>query len=420
MALRSKYLEYKRSKSKKDPLNTPLLIRNALKLAMAMSGQNTSDFEKKTVKFVSPRLFSIVPDNDKNDVNLLSPSLFSLHDSGSSVEKKFSVPKLLESIKLLKSQDREEIVDLIAEATGVSDAVEKAEEVKAKTKRENLVNARGIDGQPMYFTKDNATEIYGQFGKSKIETFEELHKSLSKQQLKEMNRTGYSLLSPEQLQMLYGNKSPYGSSKLLEKFLRITPENKTLLNRQKFRRNKRTVVLSPTVLTWLTLVPGTLSQAFVLSPVLLSPVILSPAVLGPFILSPWLFVPVILSPRVLSPVILSPLGFSPVILSPLALHPFILSPGIFNPFILSPNVLSPFILSPQFATPFILSPLCLSPLIFNPMMLSPLVLSPFVLSPLICSPQHLFALVGSPHALSPKISSQITASAVVASPSFLS
>ncbi|VDD93777.1 unnamed protein product, partial [Enterobius vermicularis] len=212
--LRAKFERYRNMKGK-DSLDTPYLVRNALKLGMAIAGQNISDYDKKTIKFASPRFFSIVPDDSDNNINLLSPSLFSLHDEGREEEKNFSIPHLLKNSKLLQKQDHQELIDLIAEATGITDAVEDAENLK---KSENM---KGIDGQPMYFTKENATEIYGDDGRRRIETFERLHKSLNAQQIKEMNATGYSIMNKKQLYLLYGKDSPYASESTLKKLASI-------------------------------------------------------------------------------------------------------------------------------------------------------------------------------------------------------
>lgn len=55
--------------------------------------------------------------------------------------------------------------------------------MKPVEKGANALDARGIDGQPMYFTKENATEIYGEDGRRKIDTFENLYKSLDVHQV---------------------------------------------------------------------------------------------------------------------------------------------------------------------------------------------------------------------------------------------
>ncbi|CAD6199638.1 unnamed protein product [Caenorhabditis auriculariae] len=400
------------------------LMRDAVRVAMQLAGQNTTDFDKKTLKMVSPRLMSILPEQEDDSlINLLSPSLFSLHDEGQGLEKLLSLPQMLKS---LDNRDQEAWLDFIVEASGVSDNLDKAEKTIADNKDKEM---RGENGVPLYFTKENATEIIGDVEKKKIEVFEDLDKSYTKEQKDDLDTKGYAFLDKKQLNTVYGKGSPYGDVKTLKKFrrLRDDPERfietdiRALAEAEKFKARRHDIVGSPFVLTPLTFASAPLTNTFVvLSPIVLSPITLSPAVLGPIILSPWVFVPLVLSPRVLSPLILNPLIFSPIILSPLVLHPLILVPGIFNPLILSPLVLSPLILSPQVFTPLILSPFALNPLILTPMVGSPLILSPFVLSPIILSPQALFAVVLSPYALSPLVESKLIAAEVVLSPSWLS
>ncbi|VDK60159.1 unnamed protein product [Gongylonema pulchrum] len=46
------------------------LIRNAAKLAMAVSGDNgTTEFNKRAVKFASPRLLSLAPEESRDEVS---------------------------------------------------------------------------------------------------------------------------------------------------------------------------------------------------------------------------------------------------------------------------------------------------------------------------------------------------------------
>ncbi|KAF1768007.1 hypothetical protein GCK72_007968 [Caenorhabditis remanei] len=413
-------------KKEADEIRVPLkFLREAVKTAMMLGGKNVSDFDQKTLKMVSPRIMSIVPEQEDDSLfNLLSPSLFSLHDEGEGVEKLTSLPHLL---KKLDNHGQNAWMDFIVEAAGVSDHVTKTEKTFREKKEKEL---RGPDGVPLYFTKENATKIIGEEEKSKIEVFEYLDKSYDENQKKKLNEDGFAFLTEHQMEKLYGKGSPYNHTKALKKFkrLRDDPERyiekdiRALAEAEKFRVARRAdIVGSPFILTPLTFASVPLSNKFiVLSPLVLSPITLSPAVLGPIILSPWVFVPLVLSPRVLSPLILNPLVFSPIVLSPLVLHPLILVPGVFNPIILSPLLLSPLILSPQVFTPLILSPFALNPLILTPMVGSPLVLSPFVLSPIILSPQALFAVVLSPYALSPLIESKLIAAEVVLSPSWLS
>uniref|UniRef100_A0AC35FF69 Uncharacterized protein n=1 Tax=Panagrolaimus sp. PS1159 TaxID=55785 RepID=A0AC35FF69_9BILA len=429
-----------RKQRRKMPMGKVLdLLRQGVKLGYSVTGQNTTNFDEKTLKVASPRFLSLIPEDEKQTANLLSPSLFSLHNEGSGVENLTSLPSL---IKSFNGADQQSWLNLIIEAAGVEDQAarldselknQKKEKYEGKHERKKSYEEknRASDGTPLYFTKENVTKMYGDYETRKITTWEKLLSTYTKEQMREMNETGYAVLTKEQLYLLYGPESPFNSSEALT---RLTSVNATAENMHKyiehdihrmaemksFEIRQKDIVLSPIVNSPLVLAAPQMSQPIVLSPVVFSPVVLTPAVLGPVILSPWLFIPVILSPRVLSPLIVNPLIFSPIVLSPLVLHPLILSPGVFNPIVLSPLVLSPFILSPQVFTPVILSPMVLNPLILNPMVGSPLVLSPFVLSPLILSPQALFAVVLSPYTLSPLILSPLIGAEVILSPSSLS
>uniref|UniRef100_A0A183C9P8 Uncharacterized protein n=1 Tax=Globodera pallida TaxID=36090 RepID=A0A183C9P8_GLOPA len=402
---------------------------------------------------ISPRFLSVMPEENLHQnetIDFLSPSLFSLHNSGTGLEN-------VAGPFGFSAKDQQLWMDFIMEASGVVENAEKVEAEFNETVGENALKTvwekhydkkryereiRTKEGTPLYFTKQNISDGFGQKEVQKVEMFEELQKTMDKEQFKDMNRTGFALLSKKQLDLMYGPNSEFHDEKAFKRFLmmnkstilqHIEQDIHTLAQIKSFKitrksppagkqlhsRSKRAVVLSPIlfspfVLTFLNANP------IILSPILFSPLILAPAVLGPVILSPWAFVPVVLSPRLLSPLVLSPPIFSPVILSPLALHPVILSPGVFVPFVLSPVLLAPFILSPQVFTPFILSPLALSPFIFNPAVGSPIILSPYVLTPIIYSPMAISALILSPYALSPVIQSPLIAYAVILSPSYLS
>ncbi|CAD5213610.1 unnamed protein product [Bursaphelenchus xylophilus] len=427
------------------------LIRNGMKLAYSLAGQNTTDFESKTMKLISPRFLGLVPDEEeeeKDSINVISPSLFALHNEGKGIENLTSLPNLLQGFS---SQDQQLWLDVIMEATGVNDEDAKLKEQvqhyefnKTMSLMTNITNLKDEHGAPYYATKENITELGG--STETIELFEKLNQNFSKTQLREMNSTGYSILTKPQIELLYGPSSPHPKLEVYRRLMNMSEPQIRRQMRKEFEvmakmkeikidkpqfetdnghvRRKRQllpgIVLSPIANTIALLNPLLASQPFILSPVLLTPIILSPSVFGAVILSPWLFVPVILAPRVLGSLILSPFALSPLILTPFAMHPAILSPGVLSPIILSPLLMVPFVLSPQCFTPVILSPLCLSPVILNPMVGSPLILSPFVLSPIVGSPMVLSALVLSPYALSPVVFSPLIAFVVFLSPSWLS
>ncbi|KAK5982846.1 Repetitive proline-rich cell wall protein [Trichostrongylus colubriformis] len=302
---------------------------------------------------------------------------------------------------------------------------------EAEDSRQMDEGPRNENGQPLYFTKENVTEMFGNTESSKIEVFEKLQRSLTLTQLRAMNTTGYTVMDAQQIKLIYGADSPYGNATTYERLRNISTADiphvledtiRNLANEVVAFKAQREndIVLTPLTLVSVVLSPATASQPIVLSPLLFVPLVLSPALFGPVILSPWAFVPIIVSPRLFSPVIVSPILLSPVILSPLALHPLILSPGALVPFVLSPFVLTPFIINPVALSPLILTPFCLSPFIIVPNVLSPLILSPFVLSPLILSPPAVSAFVLTPYVLSPIIASPGALFAAVLSPSWLS
>ncbi|VDK48969.1 unnamed protein product [Anisakis simplex] len=376
---------------------TMRLLREAMQLAMTLSGHNESDIANKTIKVASPRLLSIVPED--NTVSLFSPSIFSLHEKGDASEVLVNLPKLLRKM----NKDHNEWMDFVLEASGVSDVIE--------------------------YMKENFTEISSQEGARKVEVFESLSEGLTRKQLDDFKRKGFSVLTKDQLGMIYGENSPFNDRSSLERFSsfseddivdRLLSDIRHLANpiqQTVFKRRKRQSVLSPVLFQ---LITNRVSSFAVLSPILLSASISAPSILGPVILSPYLFFPAILSPVLLSPIILSPYALSPLILSPLLFRPTVLSPQALNPLILSPSILSPFILSPNVLSPVILSPFALNPSVFQKSALGAVILSPFLLSPLFFSPLYYSLIVLSPYAFSPAINSTGTATSHILSPSIFS
>ncbi|CAD5214283.1 unnamed protein product [Bursaphelenchus xylophilus] len=421
---------------KKKKGNTPEskamdIVRSAMELGYKLAGKDTSKFYNSSMKIASPKFFELFPEKDNDTVSLISPSLFALHESDDPIENLTSIPNIMKAFGL---QEQQIFLDIIMEAAGVN---EKSEDIKKQLKEtsknqteqmydamKNMVDENNV---PLYPTEQNATAM-GQ-SPEMFEFWQKLRDSYTKDQLRELNHTGYAVLSKQQITALYGPQSHLYNETKYNLLMSMTEEEvheemekqiEMMAEMESFKLRKKDIVLAPTLFTWVVLNAPLASQPFILSPLLFDPIILSPSIWGAIILTPWVFVPFVLSPRVLGCIILSPWLFSPLILTPIALHPAILSPGVFNPLILSPLVMVPFILSPQVFTPIILAPLCMDPIILNPLVGSPLILSPFVLTPTILSPHVLGGLILSPYALSPVILSPLVAFVAFLSPSWLS
>ncbi|KAK6108078.1 Moulting cycle family protein [Brugia pahangi] len=414
----------KNSVKTKKTLEIVRLFQRAVKLAMVLNGANGTKLENKTLRFGSPRLLSLVPDNVNDQISILSPSLFSMHDKGKGLEALTSIPELL---KVAGNKDYEEWLNFIIEASGTTDAIHK---LKEKDELDWLPPGyksmpRGIDGQPMFFTKENVTEFDPELAR-KVELFENLTHSLTPKQLMDFNTTGFSMMTPKQLTMFYGPQSPLNNSKALDFFKSLSEDDMhrhilsdirdmaKMHSSLKIRR-KRQNVLAPAAFVTNILNPG--GAPSVLSPAAFALTIFSPSVLGPSILSPGAFLATILSPSVLSPAVLSPVAFAALILSPFSLNPGILSPAALAPSVLSPSTLSPGIVSPSVLSPAILSPFALNPSIFSPSALGALVASPFALSPSFFSPSYIALVIFSPSAFSPSFNSTGRGVTVLFSPS---
>ncbi|KAI1731018.1 moulting cycle domain-containing protein [Ditylenchus destructor] len=441
-------------------LPSPLkrFMQDAVKLGMALAGRNSKkEGVQKPVKWLSPRFLSLVPDDDDDEGSgsetLLSPSVLSMHNDGNGLERNTSLPALL---KDFSAKDRDQWMNFIMTATGIdkkaAEFLRKAEsasdvvqiedtgsEMDANNLMENLkslpesmstsltgnaqndINWEVVDDK--YYTKKDQELI-----KRRNATWERLVDSYTESQIQELDTKGISVLSKDQLKLLYGARSPFKDLRTLVRLIKMTPRQiyRTIesdihkvakmdridlplppMKPKMGRRYKRQAR------------PGIVN--LILSPVLLSSGrINSPLIFGPVILSPRVFAPVILSAIGFAPVILSPGVFVPVILSPYLARPNILSPGLFNPAIISPLNMSPAILSPQVFSPNILSPLLFGPIILNPILGSPLILSPRLLSPVILSHRFLYALILAPYALTPSILSPKPDEIRILSPSWLS
>ncbi|OZC08349.1 hypothetical protein X798_04702 [Onchocerca flexuosa] len=424
----SDHLLQRFDKTNVNTLEIAQLLQRAIKLALVLSGVNGTELENKTLKFGSPRLLSLVPDNVKDQINILSPSLFSVHDKGESLETLTSIPKLM---NVSGNRDYEEWLNFIIEVSGTTEAIQ---ELKEKQELDWLPPAyksmpRGIDGQPLYFTKKNVTEIDPELAR-KVELFENLSYSLTPKQIAEFNTTGFSMMTSKQLMMFYGPQSPLNDSKSLEFFLSLSEDDmhRFLLNDiRKLAskhsslklRQKRQNILHPTALTTSNLATSAL-QLSVLSPSILTLSLLSPSILGITLLSPSVLFASFLSPSALSPSILSPGAMGIILLSPSAFNPSILSPGALTPAILSPSAFSPRILSPSILSPALLSPSCLNPSAFSSSAHNIVVLSPSCMSPSYWSHSFHNSVILSPSFNSPSFNSSSEGNTVIFSPSLAS
>ncbi|KAM3718122.1 Serum response factor-binding protein [Dirofilaria immitis] len=403
----------KNNMTTKKALEIAQLFRRAIKLAMVLSGANGTELENKTLRFGSPRLLSMTPDDANDQIS-------------EGLEALTSIPKLM---KTAGNRDYEEWLNFIIEASGTTDAIDKLK-VQEKQELDWIPPAyksmpRGIDGQPLYFTKENVTEIDPELAR-KMELFENLTHSLTSEQLAEFNTIGFSMMTPKQLMMFYGPQSPLNDSKSLEFFMSLSEDDMHRLLISDIRklaqirlprrtRPKRQTILTPSAFTNTIFSPG--EAPSILSPSAFSITIFSPSVFGSSILSPSVFTASILSPSLLGPAILSPASFGPVVLSPSSLNPLILSPGALSPSILSPTALSPIILSSYALSPSIMSPFALNPFIFSTFAITSLIASPFLLSPSFFSPTYVSSVIFSPNAFSPLFNSTGKNVTVLFSPS---
>lgn len=76
-------------------------------------------------------------------------------------------------------------MNFVLEASGVTETVEKMriaeEKEQDEERRKDFVDK---DGRPMYFTKENVTEIYGEYEATKIDLINGIYKTMSKDQVK--------------------------------------------------------------------------------------------------------------------------------------------------------------------------------------------------------------------------------------------
>ena len=93
----------------------------------------------------------------------------------------------------------------------------------------------GPEGQPLYFTRENVSRIYGDKETAKIDIIKKLETTYTPEQVdqvnlfskdsfqvKEMNRTGYVIMTNEQKELFYGPGSPHANPEKLAQLKRLS------------------------------------------------------------------------------------------------------------------------------------------------------------------------------------------------------
>nr|CDJ94298.1 Protein of unknown function DUF644 domain containing protein [Haemonchus contortus] len=158
------------------------LVREAAKLTYMLDGRNSTDLDNKVFEILSPRLLPILPEERKDDkIKLLSPSLFPLYDRDRGFKNETS---LTNAASAIGEKENDAVLNLIMEASGVSDilSIMKGEDNTNEIRLKDDA-LRGPNGQPLYFTKDNVTAMFGKEEALKVELFERLQRSLTSEQV---------------------------------------------------------------------------------------------------------------------------------------------------------------------------------------------------------------------------------------------
>ncbi|KAF7639399.1 hypothetical protein Mgra_00001069 [Meloidogyne graminicola] len=372
--------------------------------------RNILNFDE--IKILSPRLLSIIPENQKNkniskiEEMLMSPTFFSFHEDGN-----FSIKQLLDLVFTNNKEETLPWLELLLQISGA-----------AKTLNNLLLQLEPIK-------RRIETKIL-----PSIESLEELDKRFdiisswyNKRQKEALETRGYTHLNKGQLMMMFnGNGKDKISQKLIEdlsddenemeeileediKILSKINENdynlfkylnkKNFLNRTKRQSLDQLRLLNPDFFV------NQVNNGAIINSVALSPSAFEAAILEPNfgsfpVLSPTAFISSILSPRAAIANILSPNAFTTEILTPQAFNFEVLAPKTFNAKVLSPRAFTAYVLSPRAIVARILSPKAFDFRVLNPTFIYFSVLSPEMLKVSIASSQNYALVVLSPNILS--------------------
>ncbi|KAE9419838.1 hypothetical protein Angca_002024, partial [Angiostrongylus cantonensis] len=338
--------------------------------------RHTTDVNQQ---FRSPRILPLLPDKYRTSKSLLSPDLFPFYkdDTDNAV---LPIPEKLEKSGFSQKY-RIFVLELIMDASGVNDVVEKAIDLVNSMKRIGF----GTDLMSIASKID--------------EVFKDLTNSLEASQQRELARRQYSFLTKSQMLKLYGEKGIFNTTVAdlpfnVDEFSSLSRSEREESLRNTIRllakdpralhyRSKRTIEIKH-------------FRHATLAPFSFAPTFTALNVLGPVTLSPSLFLPSIISPLLLSPPVLSPQVGIPLIFCPYVLTLNVLSAAVFNAYVFSPYVLSPNVINPYVLSPLTLSPFVLCPDVLSPTVLSGVVLSPFPFSPSIFTESALALSILSP------------------------
>ncbi|CAD5221359.1 unnamed protein product [Bursaphelenchus okinawaensis] len=396
--------------------------------------------DKGVVSVLSPKLFNILPEGplDPESKRWLSPNMLSFQDEGM-----IPIPKLF---KWSKSDDCEtqRWIELLLDVTGGSRLL------KGHVKK---------FGKHMTTVKDKLHPRIKRAQKIE-EEMADIQSLTTDHQHEQMARYGYAAMTPEQLELAYGEHGVHPMNVnleeefkeqdfYLEKAIRmlaeLTPDElMEMAQNEKFKQEDRTVdhgeyttdhdsdneaknkdtmsknqeeyTIKPEYFMDTTLIPDqhTRVKRFATTPAP-NP---RPSIFDMRFLNPFAFVARIKNPNFLGNYIISPFAFYLQLLSPYFLGMDIISPRTFIANILSPNVLILRVLSPTAFRLMLLSPLLLTGWVLVPEAFLAKVMAPKVLDGRVLAPESFSAIVLSPGAGVMRLGSPNAMNVLVLAPSF--
>ncbi|KAF1747795.1 hypothetical protein GCK72_024261 [Caenorhabditis remanei] len=374
---------------------------------------SASEVGQKKFSFLSPRIFSIMPEGKPKN-RFLSPTLLSFQKDGF-----FSLPDIFD---IVSSNQRYQqlMLEAILDLSGAGMAME---ELLAKIEPE------------MQFMEQVQYPMVQKMSRQDINWLK-ARQLFTESQSAEYKKNGFAHLTEDQIRLVYADDPssyiPITNMTRPERDARIETAIRKLAaeGRPQWpywngsgKRMKRAgggdtdggdnipnypegehigdvefMVLKPHAFANL-INFGVSMEAMVLSPHAFVSEIMRPEALKLDVLSPRAFIATVLSPSALIARILSPTAFRAEVLSPRALTAWVLSPEALIAEVLTPRFLEPRVLSPEALVIDVLSPGILAPHVLSSETIGVMILSPNILSPRIASDEKFLVEVLSPHIL---------------------